>query len=250
MLRRPRPVGADDTSYAVEFDKIRLDGSTHFLPRYAFGRPACRSLRNGELYEPKTHELVAMLLSEFGGDMVHAGTFFGDMLPSFAGHCQGTVYAFEPVLENFVLAKLSVEANGLRNVALFNSALSGSIGTIHIDTGDEAAHLGGASRVADSGQLVSTLTVDSLGLQNVNIIQLDVEGHELSALKGARATLLRCEPVVLIEDNHDECGGWLRGIEYEALGAIPGLSVWSRPNRSKLVQEALGRVGTQASKSS
>ena len=60
--------------------------------------------------------------------MVHAGTFFGDMLPSLSAKCPATVFAFEPVLENYVLAKLTVSENNLGNVLLLNSALGSSYG--------------------------------------------------------------------------------------------------------------------------
>ena len=42
-------------------------------------------------------------------------------------------------------------------------------------------------------------TLDSFGLQNVDYIKLDVEGFELFVLEGARETLLRCRPVVTVE---------------------------------------------------
>lgn len=39
----------------------------------------------------------------------------------------------------------------------------------------------------------------SLGLSEVNLLKIDVEGHELAVLKGARETLLRYKPLILIE---------------------------------------------------
>lgn len=42
-------------------------------------------------------------------------------------------------------------------------------------------------------------TLDAHGFDDVDFIKIDVEGHELAALNGARATITRCRPVVLIE---------------------------------------------------
>jgi FkbM family methyltransferase len=46
---------------------------------------------------------------------------------------------------------------------------------------------------------ISILTLDSLQLPRMGFIKIDVEGHELAALRGAAATIERCLPNFLIE---------------------------------------------------
>lgn len=46
---------------------------------------------------------------------------------------------------------------------------------------------------------VPRATLDSFDLQNVGFVKIDVEGHEEAVLLGARETLKRCNPCVLIE---------------------------------------------------
>ena len=222
LARRP---GRRLNAYAVRFRRRVIDGKTYFLPRYALHRPACRELLAGRLYEPETHATVAKLLSERGGDIVHAGTFFGDMLPSFAAACRGTVYAFEPVLENYVLAKLCVEENGLANVSLFNAALGERRGSVCIDVGT-VLHRGGSSRLAATGQQTTMMTVDQLGLDDLSVLQLDVEGAELAALKGAVETIKRSAPVIMVEDNSANCAPFLGSLGYDHDRDIPGLQIW------------------------
>ena len=46
---------------------------------------------------------------------------------------------------------------------------------------------------------VSLLTLDSFNFQEVSMIKIDVEGHELSVLEGAKDTLSRWKPALIIE---------------------------------------------------
>lgn len=228
--------------YSIQYASAKIGADQYFVPEYARSRPACQAILSGQYYEPMTHKLIGALLEKLPGDMIHAGAFFGDMLPSFAAKCQGTVYAFEPVLENFILSKLCVQANGLTNVVLQNAGLGDRVGSARIDTGgDESSsgvHHGGASHISESGQLTALLTIDGLGLSSVSIIQLDVEGYELNALKGAAQTLIRRGPIVMIEDNSDNCAPFLKAMEYHHMARIPGLNVWATSDHAQLVRES------------
>lgn len=52
----------------------------------------------------------------------------------------------------------------------------------------------GAERIA-----VPTRRLDSYGLEDVRLIKVDVEGHELAVLQGARGVLERAHPVLVVE---------------------------------------------------
>lgn len=224
--------------FSVHFKKVTQNRGIYFVPKYAEHRPASRAILSGEVYEPATHTFIEKLMQRRSGNMIHAGTFFGDMLPTFARYCPATVYAFEPVFENYVLAKLCIEANKLDNVFLQNAGLSDGISIAHIDTGGEdEVHRGGGSRLGNQGQIVGLLTIDSLGLDDVAVIQLDIEGHELPALKGARATIEQCAPVIMIEDNARACNVFLEKLGYRHIRTIPGLFIWARPAERPLVED-------------
>ncbi len=73
--------------------------------------------------------------------------------------------------------------------------------TLHVPT---AGPVVGTSSVeygeGDSEDVtVRRITLDSLGLTDVTFIKLDVEGHEVPALRGAEQTVRRDRPVLLVE---------------------------------------------------
>ena len=213
--------------FRVNFTHLTLDGNQYFVPKYASHRPAVRSLLNGSLHEPDTHNFVRDFCKSFKGSIVHAGTFFGDMIPNFSKYASGTVYAFEPVLENYILAKLCVSSNNLSNVILMNSALSDRLGNLCINTSQrDGKHAGGASTISDKGAICTAINLDALNIRDLILIQLDVEGHELIALTGAQETINKRRPAIAIEDNNDNCTDFLSRIKYENVGRIPGLKIW------------------------
>lgn len=54
---------------------------------------------------------------------------------------------------------------------------------------------------AVEGDTVTTQTIDNLGLSDCSLIQLDVEGYEMKALRGAEETIRLCRPVICVEQN-------------------------------------------------
>ncbi len=52
---------------------------------------------------------------------------------------------------------------------------------------------------------VSMITIDSLNLDSVGFIKLDIEGYEQHALRGAEQTLLAHKPVIIFEEMKGQC---------------------------------------------
>ena len=219
-------------NFSVEYKKVVLNGSTFFVPEYASHRPAVKAFLKGLPIEPKTYRFVEKFFQQVNGSMVHAGTFFGDMLPHFSKSVNGQVYAYEPVLENYILAKMCIEINKLTNVQIQNCALSDKFDNLYISTfrTGTGGHAGGASSITENsedGVICSSIPIDSLNCEDIALIQLDVEGHELIALKGARKTINNFRPVIAIEDTKGACDEFLESMDYVYVEKIPGLKIWS-----------------------
>lgn len=79
----------------------------------------------------------------------------------------------------------------------------------HCQVQPTIAHNCGAHRIEEGGE-VPVLTIDSFLLTACDAIWLDVEGCELQALKGAKATIERFSPAIITEEKgHGSAFGYL-----------------------------------------
>ncbi|WP_046756840.1 FkbM family methyltransferase [Kordia jejudonensis] len=165
-----------------------------------------QEILKGKVYEPET---IQYIVDHCGnGDVIQAGAYFGDFLPGIAKNISETakVWTFEPSLEYFRCAQITILLNNLNNVHLQQVGL-GEVKSevkLQIETAD-GRRLGGASRIIDSenGKFVPIKieTLDSMIPEdrNISILQLDLEGFEIPALKGAINTIKRCKPILILE---------------------------------------------------
>lgn len=190
------------------------------VPLTSIHRPAAQAIVAGGVWEPET---VEFLISHgVSGDIVHAGTFFGDFLPALARSRQGDakVWAFEPNSENYHCACLTVSLNVLSNVILANQGLGDKREVLTLETREpNGVPLGGASRftAGETGGMRDSADFEPADVirlddvipedRTVSVIQLDVEGFERRALDGAIRTIRRCLPVIVVETLPDE--DWL-----------------------------------------
>ncbi|MFD0854704.1 FkbM family methyltransferase, partial [Actinomadura adrarensis] len=86
-------------------------------------------------------------------------------------------------------------------VDVVHAAASDECGEIDLWIPESGGLAGISSVVAEAGRpvRVDRITVDSLKLTDVRFIKLDIEGHELNALRGAADTIERDRPTLLIE---------------------------------------------------
>ena len=100
------------------------------------------------------------------------------------------IVAVEPNPDTYGRLKRNLERNELRAVAV-ESAISDEVGMVRMSLSGEPSVLG---KVSPEGELeVPATTIDRLlgdhGIERVDLLKLDVEGHEIEALEGARESL-------------------------------------------------------------
>jgi FkbM family methyltransferase len=208
------------------------------VPLSSSHRPAARAVLAGRVWEPDT--LAEVTRRCRGGDVVHAGTYFGDFLPALARACTpGTLWAFEPNPENFRCARITAELNGLDNVALRHAGLGAAGGALLVATiGPDGEALGGASRLVRPGEAlpgsveVAVVAIDDVvpADRKVDVIQLDVEGSEGAALLGALATIVRCSPVLILESlfGGDRLPDEIASLGYAPTGTVHDNVIFAR----------------------
>ncbi len=181
------------------------------VPLASSHRPAARRILSGGVWEAETLDLLRREARE--GDVVHAGTYFGDFLPALsrAARPEHVVWAFEPSRENFRCAQITLLLNDISNVRLLNAALGDREGTEWLVTeSDDGRALGGGSFLAGAGiegkrgrptERVRTVRIDDVVEpdRRISAIQLDVEGTEEAALAGAMETVRRWRPLLVLE---------------------------------------------------
>jgi len=121
------------------------------------------------------------------------------------------VLAFEPnpeVVEDF---RHILQTNEIPNVTVHDFGLSNATFRADLCFPTSNIGMGKIAKTKRSKNLISNCkftTLDSLNLDQVDIVKIDVEGHELEVLEGARETFQRCKPKFLqIEVNSGDIQG-------------------------------------------
>jgi len=115
----------------------------------------------------------------------------------------GRVVTAEPDPDCF--AMLLQNLSGVDNIEAHNVALLEHPGfcRIYLELANRGAQYVQPLKLHEAMiDTVEAATIDSFGVQDCDLIYLDIEGAELSALKGARETILRTKPVIAIEDKN------------------------------------------------
>ena len=150
-----------------------------------------------------------------------------------------TVIAFEPIPKHIECHKKNCTES---NITLNECALSNKETTMDMKMG--TGRNTGRSTLEYKSNLVKgdnviiqiqTKTLDSFKLPKVDFMKIDVEKHEVKLLNGAIETLMRCKPIIFIEDHNHFYGKVPNGVEllyslgYEAIGYLGSYNYLLKP---------------------
>jgi FkbM family methyltransferase len=190
---------------------------SRILPEWLFTRLAQRHyLRVVRSFFAPEAALVGRLVDR-GDHVVDLGANVGwytRILAEAVGSA-GRVYSVEPIPRTFRFLEYSVRSLGLTNITLFNCASSDREGTAVMQVPRESAaenfYQASIVSVEDVDRRLRQVEVRVTALDTllattavpITFIKCDVEGHEEHALRGARGTITRCHPAMLVELSAD-----------------------------------------------
>jgi FkbM family methyltransferase len=193
--------------------------------------------------------LLATVLSRCppgGRVVVDVGAHFGAFSLALSQFVEpgGRVYSFEPQRVIYYMLAGTMALNCATHVHCINAAVGEAAGNVEIPQFDYTAPLSFGSvefgpeqreKLAQARQrdpakieFVPVVTIDSLGLDRLDLLKIDAEGMEIGVLKGAESTIWRCRPAIYAE--------WLKVGEDVLRDRLQGLgySVESCPHENFL----------------
>lgn len=122
----------------------------------------------------------------------------------------GRVITFEP--QGFLLPILyeNLKVNGCVNVEVHEKALGMTASTALLATSSPSMpnNFGGLYVIRPEENVAAepceVTTIDSLELQRLDFLMLDIEGMEEAALRGAAETIARCKPLLYVEIDKED----------------------------------------------
>jgi len=159
-------------------------------------------LKEGRTWEPE-HVVLMEKYAKPGSTIVDLGAHIGTIsIPAsrIVGG-SGRVISFEPQPKIFRELNQNIMLNGIKNIETYRLAIGEQAGVVRLKTlapGNE----GGTSidrETTENGYSADVVNLDSFNLTNVSVMKIDVEGWEDAALRGAKETIMRNRPVILIE---------------------------------------------------
>jgi FkbM family methyltransferase len=156
-----------------------------------------RSILTTGIHDPAVTEILARLIDP-GGVVVDAGAHVGYMtvLAALATAPDGHVFAWEPHPQLFAVLQQNVAAVPSARITLRNAALGGVHGHGRLvpsdeqDLNDGTSHLERDDAVSARSIPVIIETIDDVvGVTQIDVLKLDVEGAECLVLDGASQAL-------------------------------------------------------------
>jgi FkbM family methyltransferase len=159
----------------------------------------------------------------------------------------GKLYAFEPQPATAALLRENLSDNGIDNVVVHQTAAGPSKSRVRMPALTELTHNNfGRAEIGHGSLVVLMQKIDDLELPKLSLLKIDAEGSEIGALGGAEKTIMRCRPMIYIENDRREKSldliGWLVDHGYRCF--------WHRPflfNPKNFAEEKRNVFGVIAS---
>lgn len=167
-------------------------------------------LKAGQRWEKHTQQFIRKFAVK-DSVVIDVGAHIGTLTLTMAQAVgpQGKVVALEPQRKLFrelfmnMALNGALSINGSLNVQYYWCAAGDQMEKVELSPCDPFNE-GLTTLKGGTGEFVDMITIDSLELDGVSLIKIDVEGMEQKVLLGARETILKNWPVILIEIGEED----------------------------------------------
>ncbi|MDE6886648.1 MAG: FkbM family methyltransferase [Helicobacteraceae bacterium] len=136
-------------------------------------------------------------------DVIDVGGFVGDSALIFEKYTEKNIYSFEATKSNFDLMLKSLKLNDSKRIIPINKGLGSSQTTMKISLQGAASSV--IYNSSDKYEEIEIITLDSFVEKHnieVGLIKVDIEGFEMEFLKGAKTTIEKQKPAMIISIYH------------------------------------------------
>ena len=202
--------------------KYQIVSDDDYLPQMRSGLKASfvnliKTLIKRNDFEPKMVKLFQTLIKkediaiDVGANIGCTSILFGELAEQ--------VISFEPSPTTFNLLQKNIKKSGLQNITLLNYALGSnhsaseityaksnrSGGFISNKTTISTGHITEKIKIDKLDDIINDLNIVKLDREEcrgVDFIKIDVEGFEKEVIEGARKTINKFKPIIVLELNH------------------------------------------------
>lgn len=173
-------------------------------------------IRKGQVWEPHLHRVFEKYIKP-NDVVIEAGCHIGTHTIKLS-KLSNKVYAFEPLPSSHSILSTNLQLNKCTNVTLINKGVSNKPGTTKFGwvpddnpggAGLDDNPMGAPNWVTSPKKdiAVELTTIDSLNLEKLDFMKIDVEGYELRVIEGAINTIKKCRPTIVLECWSNHSGG-------------------------------------------
>jgi FkbM family methyltransferase len=158
-----------------------------------------RDILNGVCWES---HIVSFLNQNLGEDsiFIDVGSNYGWHSIIASNICK-EVHSFEPQNLMYKIQKMSLLENNIENVIIYDIALgekNKKSQMSRIDYQKEGVNIGDLS-IGNGGEDIEVITLDSMNMEKIDIIKIDVQGYEKFVLEGAIESIKKHKPIMIVE---------------------------------------------------
>tara|TARA_B100001540_G_C15641987_1_gene567009 strand:- start:54 stop:761 length:708 start_codon:yes stop_codon:yes gene_type:complete len=193
-------------NYGVQIDNYHNNNPAFF---YIYDNcPISNTFKNNMIWETHLHDIFEKYITP-DSIVIEGGCHIGSHTIKL-GMLAKQVFAFEPMPSSYNLLEKNVNINELNNVTIIKKGLSNISNTAYFDwipkdnpggSGLSNNPMGRPSWIEKEENKINVdlTTIDSLNLQKLDFIKLDIEGYESLAISGGIKTIKKYKPIITLE---------------------------------------------------